>query len=71
MDGDIRSDDFTTTTLWHFRVGSDEFTCSTSLCQGDDDISLLLEHIRNLGLFALNDKGNLVFDGLAVGGEVV
>ena len=68
MDSDIGSNDLTTASLWDLGIGGDEFACSTSLCQSDDDVGLLLEHIGDFGLLALNNKGDLVFDSLAVCG---
>jgi hypothetical protein len=71
MNSDIGSDNFATATLRDLGVGCDEFTSTTSLCQGDNDVLLLLEHIGNLGFLALDDDGDLVFDGLSVSGQVV
>lgn len=71
MYSDIGRNDFTTASLWNLGIGGDEFTCSTSFCQSHDDIGLLLEHIGDFGLLALNNKSDLVFDSLAVCRQVV
>lgn len=71
MNRDVGSNDFTTASLGYFRVRSDKVASSTSFRQGNNDILLLFKHRSSLGFLALDDNGDLVFDGLAVGWQVV
>lgn len=71
MNRDIRRNNFRPYTPRNLIVPLDKQTLPRPLCERNDNVFLALEHGADGRVLDLDHDGDLVFEGLAVGSEVV